>query len=169
MKHLYTGDGKGKTTSAIGLLIRASGSGKRVLFFQFLKDNNSNERHIIKRLENVNIMDGPKLLGEVWNFSKDKIKEMSPYYENKLKEIKSLMSDYDMVILDEAIVAINYGYINHNSLVDFIKEFPEDKELIITGTDADKEFIELFDYVMEMRKIKHPFDKGKKAREGIEY
>lgn len=169
MKHLYTGDGKGKTTSAIGLLIRASGSGKRVLFFQFLKDNNSNERDIIKRLKNVNIMDGPKHLNEIWNFSEDKIKEMSPYYENKLSEIKSLMSDYDMVILDEAIVAINYGYINRNSLIDFIKEFPEGKELVVTGRDADKVIIELFDYVTEMKKIKHPFDKGKKAREGIEY
>ncbi len=169
MKQLYTGDGKGKTTSAIGLLVRASGSGKSVLFFQFLKDNNSNERNIIKRLKNVNIMDGPDGLVEIWNFSEDKIKEMSPYYENKLSEIKSLMSDYDMVILDEAIVAINYGYINRNSLIDFIKEFPEGKELVVTGRGADKGIIELFDYVTEMKKIKHPFDKGKKAREGIEY
>lgn len=166
--HLYCGDGKGKTTAAVGAAIRMAGSGKKVLFFQFLKDNVSSERKILSEIKNITVLAGYEGLGKVWTFDENQIKELSVWYEARFSEIKKLSKEYDMLVLDEAIAAVNYGYLSKNTLLDFLKNKLPRLEIILTGMNPDAEFIEIADYVSKVTKIKHPFDRGIGARDGIE-
>ncbi len=143
--HVYTGDGKGKTTAALGLALRAIGNGFKVIMFQFLKERECGEHKV--RIENFKII-------RMKNFDINEI----------LKEIEK----YDVVILDEVFNAIYKGIVKLEDLVSLLKNRPENVEIILTGRNAPKEIIEIADLVTEMRKIKHYYDKGVKARKGIE-
>ena len=169
MKHIYTGDGKGKTTASIGMIIRALGAGKKVAFYQFLKDGKSSEIKILSKLSNLTVLEALENIEEVWTYSKEKIEELKPYYNEKLNQISKAIPDYDMVVLDEFLVALNYGYLDYDMAYEFVKSFPDDKELVITGRGEDEKFVDLCDYVSRIDKVKHPYDNGTKAREGIEY
>lgn len=166
--HIYCGDGKGKTTAAAGLAARCAGSGGKAAFFQFLKDNTSGERIALKNA-GVCVIDGYDGLGKVWTFTDEQIRDMFVWYEDKFKEIRNIAADYDLLVLDEAIDAVNYGYIRRDTILDFLREKPKNLEVILTGRNPDREFIEIADYVTEMRKIKHPYDKGVSARKFIEF
>lgn len=168
---LYTGDGKGKTTAAIGLAIRASGQGKKVVFLQFLKsgDFNSGEEKVLKKLKNIKFI---------------KFNEQSPVFNKKLnlkylknkseknieQAIKIINSGkYDIVILDEITHHFKFKTIKINEFFNKIKKRPDCVEIVITGRWILKELINKADLVTEMKNIKHPFDKGIFARKGIEY
>ena len=165
--HIYCGDGKGKTTAAAGLAARCAGGGGKAAFFQFLKDNTSGERTALTKA-GVDVISGYDGLGKVWTFTDEQVRDMFVWYEDKFKEIRDIAAGYDLLVLDEVIDAVNYGYIRRDTIMDFLHSKPMGLEVVLTGRNPDRELLETADYVTEMRKIKHPYDKGIPARKLIE-
>ncbi len=168
--HIYTGNGKGKTTASIGLGVRAVGSGMKVLMVQFCKGTSSAEEASLEKLKP--------------NFELYKIKQidkfswqMTPQEKEEMQKITLDLLDYaikkaqskDMIILDEIMAAITGDFIDAKQVSHFIKNKPTKLELVLTGRNAPSELIELADYVSEINAVKHPMSKGIQAREGIEY
>ncbi|RJR19898.1 MAG: cob(I)yrinic acid a,c-diamide adenosyltransferase [Nitrospiraceae bacterium] len=169
--HIYTGEGKGKTTAAFGLAKRAAGHGRRVLVLQFLKSRNSNSGEIVSSLKTgieVIKFEGQTtpLFDPAVKLS-DLKKSIKKAINQSIKEIKSGL--YDIVIMDELNTVLSCGYATMRDAEKIINAKPEKMELIFTGRGAPKELIALADYVTEMRMIKHPYSKGVKARKGIEF
>ena len=164
---IYTGNGKGKTTAALGLSIRASGHKKRTYIGQFMKGQKYGELYALK--------DNPYIDIEQFGIGKCIRKEevTEQYIEksknalDKCKEI-ILNGSYDIVILDEINVAIWFGLINEKDVLDIIEKKPEKLELVLTGRYAPQTLIDKADLVTEMKCIKHCYDEGVYAREGIE-
>jgi len=171
---IYTGDGKGKTTAAFGLALRAAGQGNKVLIFQFLKppDIETGERFAIKlgavriRLECLDI---------AWD-------ENSLKDETKVAEVKTAIADilkriaetaekrfYDVIILDEIVFCLSKNLAKLEDITDIINRKDSRVELVMTGRGASDELLEMADLVTEMKNIKHPFDNGIRARQGIEF
>ena len=168
--HLYYGFGKGKTTAAFGLALRALGHGKKVIVLQWLKGRHDiGEVKIASKLSpNFKIYQfGPK------HFTWD---SLGPS-EHKRLALKGLdflealikKGGYDVLVLDELIDAIEMKFISKTKTINLIKKAVKKGEVIVTGHKAPKEFINLADLVTEMKKIKHYYDKGQMARKGIEY
>ena len=166
--HIYCGDGKGKTTAAAGLAARCAGGGGSAAFFQFLKDNTSGERAALIKA-GVDVINGYTDLGKVWTFTEEQVRDMFVWYEDKFKEIRKNAAEYDLLVLDEAIDAVNYGYIRRDTILTFLREKPIGLEVVLTGRNPDREFLEIADYVTQMQKIKHPYDTGVTARNLIEF
>jgi cob(I)alamin adenosyltransferase len=169
--HLYFGDGKGKTTAAIGLGLRACGRGKKVLLVQFLKDYDSGE---IIALENFNdsfrILKGEPVKKFIRSMNADeKEKTMKNQHQMFKTAVQTICAEsYDMIILDELVDAVNLEIVGMNEVEDFVKAKSENLEVVITGHNPKEDFFDLCDYITEIKKIKHPFDKGICARMGIE-
>lgn len=164
---VYTGDGKGKTTAAVGLAIRALGAGLRVAFLQFFKPDTSSEVSVLKKFE-------PKLFYQ--NFGKQKfvrgkvseeLKEEILKGWNLAKELIK-KGDYEVIILDEIFYALNWGIINLYEFLEVLKEKAPKTEVVLTGRKVPEEILEIADLVTEVKKVKHYFDKGVLARKGIE-
>lgn len=166
--HIYCGDGKGKTTAATGLAIRCAGAGGRVMFFQFLKGNSSSERNILKQLDNVKVIDGIDNIKFVWKMTEQEKAETRGQYQHIFNAIIKKAGEYDMIVLDEIIPALKYDFVTEEELIGFLQNKPENTEIVMTGREPSQKLCELADYVTEMRKIKHPYDKGTAARKGIE-
>ena len=167
--HIYCGDGKGKTTAAIGLAIRCAGAGGKVLFFQFLKGNSSSERNILKEINNIDVIGGVENIKFVWNMTDEEKAETARSYKKIFEDIVNRAAEYNMMIFDEIIPALKYDFVSEKELVNFLKAKPERTEIVLTGREPSDTLIQLSDYVTEMKKIRHPFDKNIKARQGIEY
>ena len=167
--HIYYGDGKGKTTAAVGLAVRAAGSGLKVLFFQFLKDNSSNERKILEALPGVTCLPGREPVKFVSKMNGDERIEFRHYNNKALDEIIKFCGPFDMLILDEALCALNLEVLSEEKLISFIQHKPRGLEIVMTGPRLPDNLLEMADYVTEVRKVKHQFDLGRTAREGIEY
>ncbi|PMP67479.1 MAG: cob(I)yrinic acid a,c-diamide adenosyltransferase [Thermodesulfobacterium geofontis] len=164
---VYTGDGKGKTTTAIGLAIRALGAGLKVAFFQFFKPGTSSEVNILKGFSPQLYY---KALGKE-GFIEEKVDlETKELILKGWEEVKNLVKSetYNIIVLDEITYALNWGLIDLQEFLDFLKNKPENLELIITGRNAPKEVVDLADLVTEMKKVKHYYEKGVKSRKGIE-
>ncbi len=165
--HVYTGDGKGKTTAGLGLTVRAVGAGWKVLFAQFMKHGEYNEIKALRIFgEQVTIRQygsGRFIRGEPTN-------EEAAMAQAGLREVSDIMEQgrHDLIVLDEINVAVHFGLIPVDSIISLLEKRPSDVELVLTGRWAPKEIIERADLVTEMRTIKHYFSKGVKAREGIE-
>ena len=166
---VYTGNGKGKTTAAVGQAVRAVGGGLSVCIIQFLKkDDSSGEQDVLKKL-------GIKLqcFGENYTFQKltqSEVKKAKGFFNKIINKIANEIEQkhYDLVILDEVNLLVKKGLINKKEVVELIKNKPQNTELILTGRGAGKEIIELADLVTRCVKIKHPYDKKIKARLGVE-
>lgn len=170
---IYTGEGKGKTTAAIGQAVRARGRGYKVLLVQFLKGKEGSGE--IPLLENIGIKVICKGEKGKWLFP-DRLKEeerkkISASWTGFLDEISRTITveKYDLIILDEINVALYYRLIDKNKFIEFIKRKPAFLEIILTGRYALPELVELASLVSEIKSVKHPFNKGIKARKGIEY
>ncbi|MEE0777259.1 MAG: cob(I)yrinic acid a,c-diamide adenosyltransferase [Bacillota bacterium] len=168
--HIYTGDGKGKTTAAVGLTVRCAGYGDEVVFAQFLKNNRSSERNILEQIDKVHIISSEKVYGFYKNLSPEQRAEAKVTYTKLLTEslAKAKETNCRMLVLDEIIATYNHDLIDKEMLLDFLKQKPEELEVVMTGRNPAEELVELADYVSEIRKIKHPFDQGIPARKGIE-
>jgi len=170
--HIYFGGGKGKTTAALGLALRASGSGKNVVIVQFLKDWKSGELSSLERLQNVTVFRG-KASGGVFvrDMSDAEKAETKAIHDENLKNALELQRNgkCDMLILDEAIDAYNLGVLDAAAFEELLDNKPEPLELVITGHKADEQLLAKADYVTEMVKRKHPYDRGVAARRGIEF
>lgn len=166
--HIYYGDGKGKTTAAMGQAIRAAGFGYRVLVFQFLKNNNSSERNILESISNITCIQGREEEKFSFQMNEQEKEECRLYNKQKLNEIRELVLEYDVLILDEAVCAVGVGLLEEAVLVELLETKPENLEVVLTGHTITENLRNIADYVTEMRKVKHPFDKGIVARAGIE-
>mgnify|MGYP001168308834 CR=1 FL=1 len=171
MVQIYTGDGKGKTTAAVGAAVRTCGAGMKVLFCQFLKNGKtaSGEEEVLKKQKNIRFI---------------KYDEMSPFFERNIdmEELKEAVKDdllntfkeinsgkYDVAVLDEAVHLINLELITEKELISMIDSRPAGVEIILTGRGAGAGLKKAAALVTEMKEIKHPFKTGMKARKGIEY
>lgn len=168
---VFTGNGKGKTTAAMGQALRAVGQGLRVLMLQFIKGTwNYGELVSIKRLE-PDFKIQPLGKGFIHLSSKldDKeiLENISQSWERTKNEI--LSDKYDMIILDEINYVIHYGLLSVEEMLTLLQKKPERLHIILTGRNAHKKVIEKADLVTEMMDIKHPYSKGIKARKGIEF
>ncbi|MBL7226222.1 MAG: cob(I)yrinic acid a,c-diamide adenosyltransferase [Proteobacteria bacterium] len=165
--HVYTGDGKGKTTAALGLALHAAGAGLKVYVAQFVKGAEYSELKALVRLSDL-ITTKQYGLGFFVNREPNK-KDFRAAREG-LKEVRGIICSgvYDVVILDEANIATYYDLFSVDDLLDVIRAKPERIELVITGRMADPLVIEAADLVTEMKEIKHYYDNGVRARIGIE-
>jgi len=167
---IYTGDGKGKTTAAMGLAVRALAAGLRVLFCQFMKGSESGEFRLIKKLSNnidTFLCGLNRFCTNKENPAEDQIKAAKLGLEISKKAI--LAGKYDIVILDEINVALYFNLIKLDDILEIIKNKPSSVEIILTGRNAPPELYEFADLVSEIKEIKHYFQKGINARKGIEY
>ncbi|MFC1541464.1 cob(I)yrinic acid a,c-diamide adenosyltransferase [Candidatus Latescibacterota bacterium] len=164
---VYTGDGKGKTTAALGLALRAAGAGLHVFIAQFVKKGNYSELESLKRFEDMIVI---KQYGRT-KFIKDEIAEEDRECAQRgLKEVREILSSgtYQLVILDEANIATYFKLFSPRELLELIQSKSEHIEIVITGRNADALILEHADLVTEMRDVKHYHDKGVKARTGLE-
>jgi len=167
---LYTGNGKGKTTAALGQVLRAAGHGFKVAAIQFIKNlENTGEIKAAEKIFANHLEIYPMGTGFTWD-AKDR-EELRRAAEKgwELAKEKINSGHYCMVILDELTYALNYGLLDQAEVIDFLAHKPEKLHIIITGRDASEKLIDLADLVTEMKEIKHPFKQGIKAAKGIEY
>lgn len=166
---VYTGNGKGKTTAALGQAMRAAGHGLQAIMIQFMKGKiNYGELEAAKKLPGFTIEQyGLSTFVDKDNPSKED-KELAKKGFERAQEVV-MSGDYDLVILDEINVAVDYGLVSLSGLLDLIKTKPEHIELILTGRYAAKKIIEIADTVTEMKEKKHHLQKSIQARKGIEY
>ena len=167
--HIYTGDGKGKTTAATGLAVRALGRGQRVLFAHFLKpaEPKSGEDLLFAQLDNIRLLTAG--VGVI--ASKATREEVAESVATTFAEICRLVESepFELVILDEMNLVLHKGYLSLAEMERFIKTRPAGLNLVLTGRNAPEEMRQLADLVTVMQKEKHPYDQGIHAREGIEY
>ena len=167
MIHLYTGEGKGKTTAAIGLAIRAAGRGKKVVIVQFLKGRDTGELHSLGFIPDVTIIRNTEAKGffhTVPPETRQKITE-----ENNENLRKALALPYDLIVLDEICAAYDLEAIDRKAVDDLLNSFSPEKELVLTGRNPPRHFCDAANYISEIHSVKHPYDRGIPAREGIEY
>lgn len=168
--HIYTGDGKGKTTAAVGVSVRAKSRGMRTLFAQFFKEKDSDTT--VSLLNNIGV--------ETIVFSGVKSPYFNPHVDRftireeakkALSRIEEIFSEnrFDIVVLDEFICLISESVLTEEEALAFLKKKPETMEVVLTGKGATEQIIEFADYVTYMKKIKHPFEKKLAARKGIEF
>jgi cob(I)alamin adenosyltransferase len=169
LTQIYTGNGKGKTTAALGLALRACSQGWKVIMIQFVKGNLcSGEARLAKIIPNFEFEQyGLETFVKKNNPSKKDIRQA--YLGFKKAQEAVLGGKYDLVILDEINIAVNYKLVPLDSVVQLLEDKPEFVELVLTGRYAHKKIIEMADLVSEIKEIKHPFRNGIPARKGIEY
>jgi len=166
---IYTGNGKGKSTAAIGQAVRAAGSGFKTYIAQFMKEYPYSELISLKNLSQwitIEQFGGDDFVYKKELPGKEELDKAEQGLQNA-KE-KMLSNEYDIIILDEAIVAIYFKLIETNDLIKFIKAKPKNVELILTGRYCPEELIDLADLVTEMKEVKHYYQKGVTSRRGIE-
>jgi len=167
MIQVYTGNGKGKTTAAFGLGLRASGWGKRTRIFQFLKDRESGERKACEKIEDIEVSNHGTSSFIVDGEVKDEaIEEVKKGFKRAIEELKS--GRWDILILDELNLVIYYNIIDLEEVLELINKRGE-TEIIITGRKAPENLLEKADLVTMMKNYKHPYSEGVEARKGIEF
>lgn len=168
--HIYCGNGKGKTTCAMGLCTRAAGYGYKVLIYQFMKNNKTSERKILEQVDNITFVDGLESEKFSFQMTEEEKAERRAYYLDQFRYIteKAQKEKYQILFMDELIYTIDAGLFDETVLVDYLKNKPKDLEVILTGQNPGATVVALADYVSEIRKVKHPFDQGQGSRYGIE-
>lgn len=168
--HLYTGDGKGKTTAAAGLALRALGAGKTVLFCQFLKGGESGELAGLKQLgaQLIRAKCGKKFMSQM---NEDERRRLAGEHKLCFSRISKLVFENaaDVVVLDEVVDAVNGGLIEQKELIELIDGRPESMEIVLTGRNPSEKLISAADYQTDFICKKHPYQCGIPARKGIEF
>lgn len=169
--HIYCGDGKGKTTAAIGLAVRAAGRNRRVLIARFLKTDDSGEVLALGGIDGITVVPCEKTFGFVFRMTEEEKVEAAEYFQARFINIceMALREQYDMVIFDELMASCNYNMVQERDVLRFLQERPEAMEVVMTGREPSEALVEAADYVSEVRMVKHPYTEGIPAREGIEY
>lgn len=169
--HIYCGDGKGKTTAAMGLGMRAAGRDKRVLLTQFLKDNETGELNSIDKIgENFEVYKGEPVKRFFKFMSDEEQVETKKEHEERFRKVtrKAIDEKVDLLILDEIIASTNLDLVPLDEVVEFLKNKPAGLEVVLTGRNPSDKLIELADYVSEIKAVKHPYERGINSRIGIE-
>lgn len=169
--HIYCGDGKGKTTAAVGLAVRAAGAGKKVLIARFLKNNRSAELVSLEKIPGITVLPIEKEFGFIRKednpIRQEAAKYYGAYFENAVR--KAQQEGFDLLVLDEINAAVKLKIVEKDRLTEFLEKKPESLEVVLTGRDPAPEICSMADYISEIKKIRHPFDEGIRARSGIEY
>lgn len=184
MIEIYCGDGKGKTTAAAGLALRAVGNDIPVLFIQFMKDGSSGETKMLKGIKNITVYYPETFYGFTSAMNEQQKEEMKAQYMEffglvleAFREQEHLQSQGDaalqmnirlLVVLDEVIHACNKNLLEEEALLKLTEECPNDIELVLTGRNPSDKLLQKADYISEVKKRRHPFDWGVPARKGIE-
>lgn len=168
--HLYCGNGKGKTTAAIGLSVRCAGAGGRVIFTQFFKDGTSSELKVLEGLPGLRVLVCRELFGFYRRMSEETRARAREAYTALLDSALAAAGEgAELLVLDEAVSALNHGMIPAEKLLDFLDHKPRDLEVVLTGREPPEALQARADYITEMVKRRHPFDQGIAARRGIEF
>ena len=167
MVHIYCGDGKGKTTAAMGLALRMAGAGNRVAVGQFFKDGSSSEIALLKALPGVSVHHCATVKGRFANLNEAQKQQAQRDYTAFLRELLSM--ECDCLVLDEAVSSCNHGVIPEAELIAYLKRWGTAREIVLTGRSPSEALLACADYITEMTKRRHPFDAGIPARCGVEY
>lgn len=169
--HVYCGDGKGKTTCALGLALRAAGAKMNVVIIQFLKGSDTSELQSIKNIPEIKVLRNAEDYGFVSNMTPAQLETIKQMHNDNLNIALRLIETEkcDLLILDELTYVYDMKLIDTEKIDSLIKNKPENLELVITGRNPNSVFIDNADYITEMKALKHPFDKGIHARKGIEF
>ncbi|MCL2046084.1 MAG: cob(I)yrinic acid a,c-diamide adenosyltransferase [Oscillospiraceae bacterium] len=172
LTHMYYGNGKGKTTAALGLALRAAGSGQNVVIIQFLKDWNVSELKSLELIPNIQVFRGKASGGTfLKDMTQEQLADTKSIHDDNLKNALELQAkgECDMLVLDEAIDAYRLDVLDKELFENLLDNKPSELELVITGHRPPRNLLGKADYVTEMVKHKHPYDEGVKARRGVEF
>lgn len=171
MIHLYTGEGKGKTTAAMGLALRMAGRGRKVMIAQFLKSSNSGERFALAKLPGICLLDVPEKVKFTFQMDEQDRREAAARFEGLLSDCERGLKNgsADLVVLDEVCAAVNAGLLNEGQVTALMDQYGRKAELVLTGRNPVQAFLDRADYVTEMKAVRHPYEKGISAREGVEF
>lgn len=167
MLHLYCGNGKGKTTAAMGLALRAAGRGKRVVIAQFLKGADSGDRFALAKLPQVTLLPVPDTVKFSFRMTEEERRAEARRYQDLLEQIRQAAQDCFLLVLDEACAAVNTGLLPLEDLLSCLDSLA--CEVVLTGRDPAPQLVERADYITSMEAVRHPFEQGISAREGIEF
>ncbi|HOV85608.1 MAG TPA: cob(I)yrinic acid a,c-diamide adenosyltransferase [Syntrophobacteraceae bacterium] len=166
---VFTGNGKGKTTAALGMALRAAGHGMRVLFLQFIKGSRSyGELHAVQKLDCIEILP----LGTGFTWQKESLEEDRQLARSGWEKAKEAIAGgaYGLIVLDELNYVLSYGLLPWEEVLEVLEHRPPGLHVVVTGRNAPKALISLADLATEMVPLKHPYhDRGLKAQRGIEY
>jgi len=165
--HVITGDGKGKSTASIGLSVRASGAGYKVLFIQFFKMYSS-ELDQMKKL-GIEIKQFQHLGTVFKRYKQEEFDELKEKFKEFWDEVIKDFTKYDLIVLDEIVYVITEGLFPEKKFLEFLEQRSKKTELVLTGRNFPESIIKKADYVSEVRRIKHPYDQGVEARKGVEF
>ena len=170
MIQTYFGNGKGKTTAAVGAALRFAGCGNKVLFVQFLKNNDSAEFKALEAIDGIDILFSKEQYKLFDNLNEERTPMLSCAYNKLLfEETKNISDNYQMIILDEILDAVDFGYVDEDRILDFLSELKNDLEIVLTGHKLTEKIKQVSDYISEIKEIKHPYKKGVIPRKGIEF
>ena len=170
MIHIYCGDGKGKTTAALGLALRAAGSGMRVHFVQFLKGSETSELASLARIPEITVLRCDRNYGFTFQMDDLQKAQITACHDRMLREAAERLRSggTDLLVLDEFFAAYNTHLIDRARAAELVEHFPAGKELVLTGRDPEVFFLSCADYDSEIRAVKHPYTRGISERQGIE-
>lgn len=177
MIHLYSGEGKGKTSIAVGMSVRFAGAGGRVIFAQFMKGNESSELNILRQLDNVKVLKVEKEFGFYNKMTEQDKSEITGLHNEILGEIAETIEQIKeknacpqlLIVLDEITYPCRWKLIDEAAFKDLLKDLPECVEVVMTGRDPHDYMIESSDYWSDVEMKRHPFEKGIAARKGVEF
>lgn len=169
--HIYCGDGKGKTTAALGLALRAAGSGMKVLFVQLLKGAATGELLPLAEIADITVRRCDRDYGFTFTMNEEEKAAITACHNAMLREAVELVQSggADMVVLDEFNAAYEYGLLDRELADKLVLEQRKNAELVLTGRNPHPKFVQAADYVSEILAVKHPYEQGIEARKGIEY
>lgn len=168
LMHIYCGEGKGKTTCAFGLALRCAGTGERVRIAQFLKGGDSGEVTAIQTFSNVELLRAKQGTKFTFQMNDEEKAQARRDHTQLLYRAFADTQNLRMLVLDEIMAACATGMVDVDELVSLIQTRPQSLELVMTGRNPPQKLLDLADYITEMKKIRHPYDKGIAARRGIE-
>ena len=169
--HVYYGDGKGKTTAAVGLAVRAAGCGKKVLVAQFFKGRPSGEVALLDALAEITVLRDDSSDKFMWEMNEEESAAYAASQAALLSEAWNLAvaGSYDLLVLDEVLYLPFYEIVSEQQLLDMLRSKPSQLEVVLTGHESGAALQQAADYVTQMVKLKHPYDAGIKQRRGIEF
>ena len=169
--HVYHGNGKGKTTAAVGLSVRALGCGKRVIFSQFMKGQETGEIEALSHLPKVTSLRSQKDFPFYSQMSDEQKQEIRDIHNDILEKLSEIVANKqaDLIIMDEITYPYKWGLINRDRVLQLMEACRGNVELVLTGRNPDDVMLDKADYITEMKCLRHPYEKGIMARKGIEF